>query len=347
MANMSAGIFSLVTIHIFNIFFAALRMSKNDERECLSQALQANIVALVDRLQFNLSDLPDQLISSGHMTEDECRMLRNEFSSRKDQVRYLVSRAKCRDLKDIEKFLQLIDREIPDVVEKIRDQFEENKRNNVKCTTCALCQCANNVDIKDAVDILWSMRAVSDGFYNEVVACTKPRGSQETLWRTLIEICNGKQTKEKQKVFSILFEFIRTKGSFEFIVTPLKCMLQKNGRLDCHCYSSIKTSLSERGSYGVMSSCSPRSSWSESRQSTFDEDFNQESERSTELLEEGSRRDVPNTKKKLMHQQALDDDRTEETIPKQKVYFNLSHLTTEPSKWHVRPTKISVRIRSV
>ena len=185
-------------------------------------------MALVDRLQFNLSSLPDQLISSGHMTEEECQMLQNDITSRKDQARYLVSRTKYRDLRDIENFLQMVENEIPEVVAKIRAQFEENKSNNIKCTTCAICQCSNNIDIKDYVDILWSNRAVSDSFYNEVIACAKPRGSQELLWKALVDICNSKQKKERQLVYGILFDFMLKKGNFEFIVKPLKGMLEKD-----------------------------------------------------------------------------------------------------------------------
>ena len=231
-------------------------------------------MALVDRLQFNLSSLPDQLISSGHMTEEECQMLQNDITSRKDQARYLVSRTKYRDLRDIENFLQMVENEIPEVVAKIRAQFEENKSNNIKCTTCAICQCSNNIDIKDYVDILWSNRAVSDSFYNEVIACAKPRGSQELLWKALVDICNSKQKKERQLVYGILFDFMLKKGNFEFIVKPLKGMLEKDGRIECRCHTSLKTSLQNRGSYGVLSSCSPRSSISEGRQSTYSFKFN-------------------------------------------------------------------------
>ena len=115
-------------MNYFSLCLVALRLSRDDERECLSQALQSSVVDLVDRLQFNYSTLPDQLISAGHMTEDECRMLRDDITPRKDQVRYLVSRTKCRDLKDIQRFLELIESEVPDVVSKIQSQFEENKQ---------------------------------------------------------------------------------------------------------------------------------------------------------------------------------------------------------------------------
>ena len=302
-------------MNYISLCFAALRLSRDDERECLSQALQSNIVDLVDRLQFNYSALPDQLISAGHMTEDECRMLRNDITSRKDQVRYLVSRTKCRDLQDVQRFLQLIESEVPDVVSKIQDQFEENKQNNVKCKTCALCQCTNNVDIKDIVDILWSVRAVSDGFYNEVIACSKPRGSQDLLWKSLVDICNSKQNQEKRKAYVVLFEFMRKKGNFDFIVKPLQCMLEKDGRLECHCHSSLKASYSDRSSFGVLSSCSPRSSWSESRQSTFSGEFNHEIEQVDERL----RRDYGVVGKRLERQARIDDNRSELTTPKQRV----------------------------
>ena len=302
-------------------FFSFTALSRDDEREYLSQALQTNIVDLVDRLQFNYSALPDQLISAGHMTEDECRMLRNDIRSRKDQVRYLISRTKCRDLKDIQRFLQLIEPEVPDVVTKIREKFDENKRNNVKCTTCALCQCTNNVDIKDIVDILWSMRAVSDGFYNEVIACPKPRGSQELLWKSLVDICNSKQNKEKRKTYAMLFDFMGKKGNFDFIVKPLQRMLEKDGRLECHCHSTFKSS-SERSSFGVLSSCSPRSSYSmsESRQSTFSGEFNREIVE--QVGEQVRRKSEGLVGRKLERQERIEDHRPELSTSRQSVSRN-------------------------
>ena len=78
----------------------------------------ANIVALVDRLQFNLSSLPDQLISSGHMTEEEFRCTeRYHFKERPSTLSSEPN--KYRDLRDIENFLQMVENEIPEVVAKI------------------------------------------------------------------------------------------------------------------------------------------------------------------------------------------------------------------------------------
>ena len=274
-------------------------------------------MSLVDRLQVNVSDLPDQLITAGHMTEDECRMLRNDISSRKDQVRYLVSRTKCRDICDIEEFLQLIERGIPDVVANIRAKFEENKRNNVRSETCALCQCANNIDIKDVVDTLWSVRAISDGFYNEVIACTKPRGSQEHLWKALVDICNSKNSKERKDIFGMLFDFIRKKGNFEFIIKPLSGMLDRDRRLECCCHTSLKACLSSTGSYGAVSSCSPISSLSggSCSQSSFSCDRSQEKVSFEERIDIGGQGGSMKTRK-LERQAAIDECDLEETRPK-------------------------------
>ena len=287
---------------------SAKRMSKGDERECLAQALQASIIPLVDGLQFNSSNLPEQLISSGYITEEECKMIRDELS-RKDQVRYLVSRTKGRDLSDIQNFLELIKIEVPLVVTKILEAFEDNKRNDVKCTTCALCQCSSNIDIKDVVDILWSIRAIPDGFYNEVIACVKPLGSQRQLWKTLIDICNGKQNREKKKCYDTLFDSVLARGNFKFIIRPLKSMLEKDGRLDCHCLPSVKTSPGEIGSYGAMSSCTPLTSLSEERQSLPSE-FSQDNEY---VDETGSGPD--RTKLHQLQRQTQFNVSMEETIP--------------------------------
>ena len=228
-------------------------MSKDDERECLAQALQANIIPLVDRLQFNYSEIPERLIGAGHMTEDECRMIRDELS-RKDQVRYLVSRVKSRDLSDMRRFLEILEKEAPDIVARIDKAFKDNRKNNVKCKTCALCTCFSNVDIKDVSDMLWSSMVIPDGFYNEIIACTKPLGSQRHFWKTMIDILNGKH--DKKNAYESLFSSILSRGNFDFIVKPLRVMLEKEGRLDCHCHSSLRMTSFEL-SIGSTSSHSP------------------------------------------------------------------------------------------
>ena len=242
--------------------------SMADERECLAKALQANIVPLVDCLQFNYSELPEMMISGGHITEDECRMIRDDLS-RKDQVRYLISRTKGRSLGDMQAFLAIISKDAPDVVQKIKDKFEENKRNNVKCTTCALCQCYNTIDIKDIVDNLWSEQAIPDGFYNEVVACSKPRGSQTNLWIRLIDFLNSKQNSERMILFENLFNSILLKGNFGFLVKPMRQLVNVRNVLECNCFLMRKMSLDRRLSCwssnrpDSSSTCSPRSSYSD------------------------------------------------------------------------------------
>lgn len=53
-------------------------------RECLSRAVQAHIIPIVDSLDFNRSNLPEELISAGHITEEECAAIRDEKRTRKD-----------------------------------------------------------------------------------------------------------------------------------------------------------------------------------------------------------------------------------------------------------------------
>lgn len=213
-------------------------LSEDDERECLSQALQANVSSLIDRLHFNMSYLPEALISSGQITEDECRMIRDDLS-RKDQVRYLVSRTKGRDLKDIHGFLKIVEPDAPDIVKKIYLLFEENKRNGIKCTKCALCQFTNNLNIKDIIDCLWGSMVIPDGLYNEVVACSKQRGSQDYLWQQLIETCNSQPNIKRKGVYDELFKATLQRGNFEFIANPLKKMVEKQGILRCNCRCNI------------------------------------------------------------------------------------------------------------
>ena len=212
-------------------------MSSAEERECLAQALQANIRYIVDSLHFTESNLPDQLISSGQITEDECSQIRN-IRSRKDQIRYLINRTKGRDLKDIKTVIELIRSQIPDVVDKIYEQFEENKYNHVRCRTCALCQCFTAIDIKDVIDDIWSKQAVSDGFYNKVILSTDPRGCQTDLWKQLIDSLNRQEGETKREIYDSLFSAILSRGSFDFLVRPMQRSLSQCTVLKCKCFSA-------------------------------------------------------------------------------------------------------------
>ena len=212
-------------------------MSSADERECLALALQTNIQYIVDNLHFTESNLPDQLISSGQITEDECSEIRN-IKSRKDQIRYFINRTKGRSLKDIKKVIRLIGGQIPDVVDKIYENFEYNKNNHVKCKTCALCQCFTAIDIKDVIDVIWSKQGVSDGFYNKVILSSAPRGCQTGLWKRLIETLNRQQGEAKRQLFDALFSAILSRGSFDFLVKPMQRSLKQCNILECKCFSA-------------------------------------------------------------------------------------------------------------
>ena len=282
----------------------------------MSQALQANIVLIVEGLEFTQSTLPEQLIQAGHMTEEECNSVRTD-KSRKDQIRYIVSRTKSRSLQDMEQFLVMIGQQIPQVVNKIWDQYESNLKRNDTSVKCMLCLCFENIDVKEIVDELWSTGAVPDSFYRDAINCSKPRGCQENLWQELIYICNNKQTAEKQKAFNILFEYIKKvgkSGGFDFIVTGLKSMFEAERKLTCHCQMSVnvKSQLSERESNASSksySSLSPRSSASDERRSLrLSDDLYKE----TDIDEDNQR-----THRKIVRQSSMEDDMAESTIPKE------------------------------
>ena len=313
----------------------------------MSQALQANIVAIVEGLEFTRSVLPEQLIEAGHMTEEECDSIR-AYKNRKDQIRFVVSRTKSRSLQDMADFLELIKQQIPHVVTKIWEQFDSNLKRNDTSIKCKLCLCFENINVKEVVDILWSMGAVSDSFYRNTINCSNPRGCQEYLWQKLIDICNNKQTTEKQKVFSILFDYIQRvgergqrdgepgqrigeRGTFDFIVTGLKTMFDVEKKLSCHCQLpfNFKTQLSERDSNDSnrlsSSYYSPRSSASDERRSRLSDDLYKEpdirrSRLSDDLYKEPDiDEESQRTYRKIVRPSSLNEDMTDETVPKQKV----------------------------
>ena len=148
-----------------------------------------------------------------------------------------------------------------------------------------------------------------------------------------MDICNSKQNQEKRRAYALLFEFMRKKGNFDFIVKPLQCMLEKDGRLECHCHSSLKASYSDRSSFGVLSSCSPRSSWSESRQSTFSGEFNHEIEQVGERLRRND--GLVGKRLRIQRQTRIDENRSALTTPKQRVSIILISLLINLTLLHV------------
>ena len=224
----------------------------------MAQALQANVGPLVDQLEFNSSYLPEQMIGAGCITEDECRMIRDDLS-RKDQVRHLLCRAKGRDMHDMTTFLKLIEKYVPDVVKKINEVFEMNKRKGVRCTKCALCQCKESIDIKEIIDEVWSIGAIPDGFYSEVVASKKPRGSQDYFWKLFFEVCNDHGLYDRERIYHKLFSALLQRGNFGFIVNPLTSMFERDKILVCKCQCGIKVKSLDTVSIDSWSSWTPRS----------------------------------------------------------------------------------------
>ena len=98
---------------------------QNDIREkCMRDAIRQHITTLVDTLPFKSSEIPDRIKDEDIATPKESESLR-KLKTTDDQVSGLVSMVITKDSTAMEKFLAIVAVHNTDVVDKIRDMFND------------------------------------------------------------------------------------------------------------------------------------------------------------------------------------------------------------------------------
>ncbi|XP_045165337.2 uncharacterized protein LOC123529179 [Mercenaria mercenaria] len=237
------------------------RLSKSDERECLANALQWHIKELVDGIVFKDSELPDDLLADGCITEDECADLRTKLD-RKDQVRVLLSLVKGRDFDVLKKFLKHLRSHNETVATSVEEKFEQNKKDGKRCSKCAVCRLISQVNLKYIVDDLWRNSLIDDGLFNLIVQTEKPAGAQDELWYGVIYSLNNYCVQCPSDVRHTLGNALRKKHHYNHLAQVVEWTMYTNGELKCRCELQNKIVPFEIFS-SMVSSMSPRSSVSE------------------------------------------------------------------------------------
>lgn len=226
-----------------------LQRATFEERDCLANALQFHVEDLIDGVVFHESELPDLLLAEDCLTEDECASVR-KLNNRKDQIRFLLSLIKGRDLRVLKGFLKHIEDQNPSVAERINKTFENNKKNGVKRKACALCMMIEDLDVKQVADSLWSLQVINTKLYQRIV---RSDGSQSELWKEVIyslKVLDHRTVEIAQKK---LIRAICRKNLYTHLAESVKDMLVKNhGIFVCNCEQ--KLCLPRRTSFGDTTS---------------------------------------------------------------------------------------------
>ncbi|XP_045166923.2 uncharacterized protein LOC123530234 [Mercenaria mercenaria] len=236
-------------------------LSKSDERECLANALQWHIEELVGGIVFKDSELPDDLLVDGCLTEDECARVRKKLD-RKDQVRALLSIIKGRDLDVLERFLEHLRSQNENVAKSIERKFEQNKQDGMKCSECALCNLTSNVNLKYIADNLWKNCLIDIGLFNWIIETDRPAGVQGDLWHGVISSLNKHCEQSPSQVRRILGNALTKNHHYHHLAQGVVWMINTNRALVCRC--ELQHNIMPAGSFlSLQSSRSPQSSESE------------------------------------------------------------------------------------
>ncbi|XP_045195721.2 uncharacterized protein LOC123551090 isoform X2 [Mercenaria mercenaria] len=208
--------------------FTHRRSFKENRQECLRKSLQQHIVLLVDSLPYSETDILDRLIETECLTETESSDLRNN-GSRKDCVRNLVRIVKGRSYKVLKTFVECVKTLHPEVAASIWQVYEKLVKDKKNYSwRCTFCELKRSVDIKLVADHMWSVGAISDELYDEIVSGNK---SLEALWTFLADECNKADTSYRQNALKKLRETLMNKGQYRELVLKLS----KVSTLKCTC----------------------------------------------------------------------------------------------------------------
>lgn len=256
------------------MIFLGQQPSANDVSKLLHlpEALQRNILTFTDSLLFNSTDIPDELISTDCLSEDECNTLLNK-SSKKDQIRVLVRKIKARGPQIIEKFLKIVGKDHPQVVTEVNNSLDVIVQDNKFKPVCIMCVMQSTVDLRDIGDCLWAEKIISDDVYGDIYENDCFFRNKRFIWGKIIMSLNEYDNTEKAK--DILVNALRAK--YNYIVEYLNENPDRQS-LSCSCCIRRRTRMrplaSDFGSqtdlsmtsaipHTVYDDLSPEDMWSE------------------------------------------------------------------------------------
>ncbi|XP_053392894.1 uncharacterized protein LOC123564275 [Mercenaria mercenaria] len=220
----------------------------------LPQALQKNINKFTENVLFNPTNIPDELISSECLSEDECSTIAAK-SSYKDQVRLLIRKIKARGPHVIEKFLEIVGKDHPDLPQEVNKSLEVIVNASKQKPVCVICVMRSAVDLKDVGDELWKAEIISDDVYEDIMECESIHRNKAILWDNIINSINN--SEQPNQALDILVGALESK--YRYIVEYLRETPERPS-LSCSCCRRRRVrprpNMSEFGSQTDLSTTS-------------------------------------------------------------------------------------------
>lgn len=195
----------------------------------MPQALQKNICKFTENVLFNPTNIPDELIESGCLSEDECSAIAAK-PSYKDQIRMLIRKIKTRGPEKIEKFLEIVGKNHPYVQEDVIKSLESIVSESKNKPFCAICVMKSVVDLKDICDYLWQADIISENVYDDIVECDSIHMNRPILWDNIIYSINN--FEDPENALDTLISALESK--YKYIVDFLRETPERPS-LKCSC----------------------------------------------------------------------------------------------------------------
>ncbi|XP_060560416.1 uncharacterized protein LOC132720314 [Ruditapes philippinarum] len=103
---------------------------------------------------------------------------------------------KGRDLNVLDGFMKNVKRYNEEVAHKILVDAERSSvQKGTQKSTCVICKIEQDINIKDVADSLWSVKAIDDNLYGQIIRPESNSEEQKTLWKKVFQSVNSLHTE--------------------------------------------------------------------------------------------------------------------------------------------------------
>ena len=289
----------------------------------MEEALQENIVKFVEELSFGNTLIPDRLIETECLSDDECATLQSKQG--KDQVRCLFYKLMGRGPEKITTFLQILDEHGYEYLTKYVNESADRINRECKGSKieCLVCYIKKTVDLRDISDYLISKKMIKREIYGAILESSTLHANRDFLWSNILD---GANMTESIDVAKHLIEAL--KGKYDYLTKHIS----DNQCLQCLCHVRRRRRrhrqyISETGSQSDFSTTSDWSKVSQIEQNLV------QSEVDSRSLSSSTDHEMPsfaNLDLYLSKRQVAPCDSTTQDLAEHSVYFDC--ISRNPSE---------------
>ncbi|XP_060606289.1 uncharacterized protein LOC132758613 [Ruditapes philippinarum] len=228
----------------------------------LAEALQRNIVRFTDDLTFKQTSIPDQLVATGCLSEDESATI-SSFPSDKDKARSLIRKIRSRGPQVIETFLDIVGEDHHHLKEEVYKTLDIIVNEGKQKPKCIICIMQLTVDLKDIGDFLFQEKLISDNTHGDIYETESFHKNKSQVWNEILNSINNYDSpytaieilkKALHKNYSHIVEYLNESPERSFLSCSCCKRLrirQRQNRSDSTAFSSLtdESTTSERPNF--------------------------------------------------------------------------------------------------